>query len=170
MSVITWKYWGFHEVTAFAKIIVTYILVLRPRLKVTGFSGHTCEIMRTMINGLCEIHSCLRRCKAYSNRWRFGKVIVENYCQFFLNHGVYTRWKLQIPYTQQNKLLKLPSDSCWIKVNESIDYKPLSYLQNRHNLISLQPLRSTHSSSVVTLLRPPTFSSLKITDRSFRCA
>jgi len=39
-----------------------------------------------------------------------------------------------------------------------------SYL---NNLISVQPLRSTRSSSVVTLSRPPT-SSLKITDRSFR--
>jgi len=42
-----------------------------------------------------------------------------------------------------------------------------SYL---HNLIFLQPPRSTRSSSVVTLSRPPTISSLKITDRSFRYA
>jgi len=35
---------------------------------------------------------------------------------------------------------------------------------------SLQPPRSTHSSSVVTLSRLPTISSLKITDRSFRYA
>ena len=33
-----------------------------------------------------------------------------------------------------------------------------------------QPPRSTRSSSVVTLSRPPTISSLKITDRSFRYA
>ena len=39
----------------------------------------------------------------------------------------------------------------------------------RRNLISLQP-RSTRSSSVVTLSRPPTISSLKITDRSFSYA
>ena len=38
-----------------------------------------------------------------------------------------------------------------------------SYL---NNLISVQPPRSTRSSSVVTLSRPPTISSLKITDRS----
>ena len=67
----------------------------------------------------------------------------------------------------------------WLKVNERIEYKLLyltykvlttaqpSYL---HNLISLQPPRSTRSSSVVTLSRPPTISSLKITDRSFRYA
>ena len=42
-----------------------------------------------------------------------------------------------------------------------------SYL---HNLISLQPARSTRSSSVVTLSRPPNIFSLKITDRSFRYA
>jgi len=66
----------------------------------------------------------------------------------------------------------------WPKVNERMEYKLLaltckvlttaqpSYL---HNLISLQPPRSTHSSSVVNLSRPPTIS-LKITDHSFRYA
>ena len=50
----------------------------------------------------------------------------------------------------------------------SLNYTQPSYL---HNLISLQPARSTRSSSVVTLSlsRPPTIS-LKITDRSFRYA
>jgi len=42
-----------------------------------------------------------------------------------------------------------------------------SYL---NNFISVQPPRSTNSASVVTLSRPPTISSLKITDRSFRYA
>ena len=63
-------------------------------------------------------------------------------------------------------------------MNESIKYKHLyltykvlttskpSYL---NSLLSLQPPRSTRSSSVVTLSRPPTIS-LKITDRSFRYA
>ena len=37
-----------------------------------------------------------------------------------------------------------------------------------NNLISVQPPCSTRSSSVVTLSRQPTISSLKITDRSFR--
>ena len=39
-----------------------------------------------------------------------------------------------------------------------------------HSLISVQPARATRSSSVVTLSRPPTSSSLKITNRSFRYA
>jgi len=39
-----------------------------------------------------------------------------------------------------------------------------------YDLISLQPPRSTRSSSIVTLAHPPTRSSLKITDRSFRHA
>ena len=39
-----------------------------------------------------------------------------------------------------------------------------------HNLISTQRPRSTRSSSVVTLARPPSSSSLKTTDRSFRYA
>jgi len=42
-----------------------------------------------------------------------------------------------------------------------------SYL---HSLISVQPPRATRSSSVVTLSRPPTSASLKITNRSFRYA
>jgi len=64
-----------------------------------------------------------------------------------------------------------------LKVNERIKYKLLSLTYKvltttqpiyLNNLISVQPLRSTRSSSVVTLSRPPTIS-LKITDRSFRC-
>ena len=56
---------------------------------------------------------------------------------------------------------------------------PLTYLQSSHNyptsipsykLISTQRPRSTRSSSVVTLARPASSSSLKITDRSFRYA
>ena len=70
----------------------------------------------------------------------------------------------------------------WLKVNERIEYKLLSLTYKvlttaqpsyLHNLISVQPPRSTRSSSVVTLSRPPTISSdssLKITDRSFTCA
>jgi len=60
----------------------------------------------------------------------------------------------------------------WLKVNERIEYKlfSLTYkvlttnqLNCLNNLISVQPPRSTRSSSVVTLSRPPTISSLKIT-------
>jgi len=63
-------------------------------------------------------------------------------------------------------------------VNQRIKYKLLSItykvlttaqLNYLHNLISLQPPLSTHSSSVVNLSCPPTIS-LKITDRSFRYA
>jgi len=42
--------------------------------------------------------------------------------------------------------------------------------QYLHNLISVQPCLNTHSSSMVTLARPPTRSSLKITNRSFEYA
>ena len=60
-----------------------------------------------------------------------------------------------------------------------LEYKLLSLTYNvfttsqpsyLNNLISVQPPRGTRSSSVVTLSRPPTISSLKITDRSFRYA
>ena len=51
----------------------------------------------------------------------------------------------------------------------SLTYKVLTTSQPSYlnNLISVQPPRSTRSSSVVTLSRQPTIS-LKITDRSFR--
>ena len=67
----------------------------------------------------------------------------------------------------------------WLRITERIEYKLLSltykvltttqppYLRK---LMSTQRPRSTRSSSVVTLARPPSASSLKITDRSFRYA
>ena len=67
----------------------------------------------------------------------------------------------------------------WLKVNECIEYKLLSLtykvIIQPLNLVifttlSLQPPRSTHSSFVVTVSCPPTISTLKITDRSFRYA
>ena len=42
--------------------------------------------------------------------------------------------------------------------------------QYLHNLISVQPCHGTRSFSTVTLIRPPSRSSLKITNRSFRYA
>jgi len=61
-----------------------------------------------------------------------------------------------------------------LKVNERIEYKLLSLTYKvpltsqpsyLNNMISVQAPRSTRSSSVVTFSRPPTISSLKITDR-----
>jgi len=66
-----------------------------------------------------------------------------------------------------------------IKVKERIDYKILSLtykvlttteLSYLYDLISLQPLHSTRSSNVVTLVRPPSYSSLKVNNHSLRCA
>jgi len=65
----------------------------------------------------------------------------------------------------------------WLKITERIEYKLLSLTYKvltttqppyLHHLISVQPPRSTCSSSMVTLTQPPTSSSLRITDRSFR--
>ena len=65
----------------------------------------------------------------------------------------------------------------WLKVNERIKYKFLSLTykvlttnqpQYLHKLISVQPCHNTRSSSMVTIARPPTRSSLKITNRSFQ--
>jgi len=67
----------------------------------------------------------------------------------------------------------------WLEITECIEYKlvsltykvlttiQLSYL---HNLIAVQPPRSTQSSFLVTLARPSTSSSLRITDHSFHYA
>ena len=54
----------------------------------------------------------------------------------------------------------------------SLTYKVLTTTQPSYlyNLISVQPPRSTRSSSLVTLARPSTSSSLRITDRSFQYA
>jgi len=68
-----------------------------------------------------------------------------------------------------------------IKVNEPIEYKLLSLLLTKFlQLLNLAIFTTiflfnllavyTRSSSVVTVSRPPTISSLKITDRSFRYA
>ena len=67
----------------------------------------------------------------------------------------------------------------WLKINERIEYKLLSLTYKTlataqpsylHSLISVQPPLATRSSSVVTLSRPSTSSSLKITNRSFHYA
>ena len=67
----------------------------------------------------------------------------------------------------------------WLKITERIEckllsltYKVLTTTQPSylHNLITLQPPRSTRSSSLVKLARPSTSSSLRITDRSFQYA
>ena len=67
----------------------------------------------------------------------------------------------------------------WLKVQERIEYKIISItykvLQSStphylRDIITIQPSRSTRSSSLVTLLHPQAQSSLKITNRSFRYA
>ena len=67
----------------------------------------------------------------------------------------------------------------WLMVQERIEYKVISItyklLQSSlpgylRDLITIQPPRSTRSSSSVTLLPPPVHSTLKITDCSFQYA
>lgn len=64
----------------------------------------------------------------------------------------------------------------WLKVNQRIEYKIISLtyktLQSQQpkylrSLLTVNTGSSTRSSSALTLLRPPTISRLKITDRSF---
>jgi len=67
----------------------------------------------------------------------------------------------------------------WLKITQRIEYKLLSLTYKvltttqpsyLHNLIIVQPPRSTRSSSLVTLARPSTWPSLRITDRFFHYA
>ena len=64
----------------------------------------------------------------------------------------------------------------WLKVNERIEYKLLSLTYKvlsisqpsyLNNLISVQPPRSTRSSSVVTLYRPPAISDSSLTNAHY---
>jgi len=64
----------------------------------------------------------------------------------------------------------------WLKVPERIEYKIISTTykllqfsspQYLRDTITIQPSRSTRSSDLVTLLRPPVQSRLRITNRSF---
>ena len=66
-----------------------------------------------------------------------------------------------------------------LKVNERVEYKILSLTYKTlttaqpaylHNVISVQSPGRTRSSSLITIARPPSSSSLKITDLSFRYA
>jgi len=86
------------------------------------------------------------------------------------------------------QLLKLPSSLIslhtlkylhWLKIDQRIEYKILSLTYkilstaqpaDLHNLISVQPPDRTRSSSLITITRPSSSSSLKITDRSFHYA
>ena len=67
----------------------------------------------------------------------------------------------------------------WLRITERITYRLLSLTYEvltttqppyLHKLISVQPPRSTRSSSLLTFARPPPSSSLRTTDRFFRCA
>ena len=67
----------------------------------------------------------------------------------------------------------------WLKINQRIDYKIISLTYKvrttsqpsyLYNLISVQPHRSTRSSDIITLSRPPSSSALKVNNRSFRHA
>jgi len=62
------------------------------------------------------------------------------------------------------------TSSSHLPIQTSHSYPTSVYLQSFIYLVSVQRPRSTRSSSVVTLARPPSSSSLKITDRSFRYA
>jgi len=100
-----------------------------------------------------------------------------------LNYPVFSRSRtvlLVLSLKLLSPVTSLPSYALhWPRINECIEYKLLSLTYKvltttqppyLYNLVSVQCPRSTRSSSVVTLARPPSSSSLKITDHSFRYA
>jgi len=130
---------------------------------------------------IADVRTCLQFCSIY--------------CRiYFILFCMYGRFKCQITRIQQiqnslaHAVVKAPKSRYitpilrslhWLKITKRIEYKLLSLTYKvltttqppyLHHLISVQPPRSTRSSSPVTLVRPPTSSSLRVTDRSFRHA
>ena len=66
--------------------------------------------------------------------------------------------------------LECRSEMPCTRLAENTRRKKSPKIRHLHNLISVKPHRNTRSSYHVTLARPPTSSSLRITDRSFRYA
>jgi len=58
----------------------------------------------------------------------------------------------------------------WLSQLSPRKVDPITQPSYLHNLITVQPARSTRASSLVTLARPSTSSFLRITDRSFQYA
>jgi len=142
---------------------------------------------------LIRQHHCIRPYLDLSTACTIATSIVHSkldYC----NSLFYNLPKSQLSRLQQlkNSLARTvmnASKSChinpivrslhWLRITERIKYKLLSLIYKvlttteppyLHKLISTQRPRSTRSSPVVTLARPPSSSSLKITDRSFSYA
>ena len=116
---------------------------------------------------LCQVDDAYSRCVLYHN--------LPN-CQLNrLQHIQNSLARAVVKAPRSTHITPILKSLHWLKVNERIEYKLLSLTYKvlttaqpsyLHNLISLQPPRSARSSSVVTLSRPPTISSLKITDHS----
>ena len=91
--------------------------------------------------------------------------------------GMHWHWgqKGKVKATESSHINSHPA----VSALQHTDYKLLSFTYKvltttqpsyLHNLITVQPPRSTRSSSLVTLARPSTSPSLRITDRSFQYA
>ena len=91
---------------------------------------------------------------------------VETFCVLSVSHPMVS---CDTDITSSTTTISTLCNYTTIQHSLSLTYKLLNTTQPYYlyNLISLRPPRCTHSSSVVTLARPPTRSSLKITDRSF---
>jgi len=90
-----------------------------------------------------------------------GELILMNLCRPALGMQFF-RHSVELMFTELSIEYKLLS----------LTHKVLTTSQPTYlfTLVTVQSPRSTRSSSVVTISRPPTFSSLKITNRSFQHA
>ena len=156
------------------------------------FSGQVSAVSRACFYHIRDLHR-IRPVLDFSTAHAIGTSLVQSrldYCNS-LYYG--------LPKTQLNRLQHIQNSLAravvsaprssnsdqilqslhWLKVQERIEYKVISttykLLQSSspgylRDVINIQPPRSTRSSALVTLLRPPVQSRLKVTNRSFRYA
>ena len=89
------------------------------------------------------------------------------------DHSLVTYWGLNFCWwlftTFWYVISKKRKKSCFFEIWKKRKIRILEHCY-LHNLITVQPPRSTRSSSLVTLARPSTSPSVRITDRSFQYA
>ena len=125
------------------------------------FKLYTCNVFM-MIKWINE--NCLQRVGKYFQHVGLtpNKIIMWTILQYSKAFVNCTQWKKRKNNWTVTFVIDLGSWNSILNIHVT-----LSHL---HNLNTVQPPRSTRSSSLVTLARPSISSSLRITDRSFQYA
>jgi Reverse transcriptase (RNA-dependent DNA polymerase)/Endonuclease-reverse transcriptase len=157
-----------------------------------SFSDHISHLSKTCFSHIRDLRR-IRNTLDHTTACTIATSLIHSkldYCNsLFLNITTHQLDRLQlIQNAAARAITKLPKFSHvtpllkslhWLKIKQriqykilSITYKSLKYNQplSINNLISIQNIRSTRSSSVVTLLRPSVSSRLHISNRSFSTA